>query len=77
MYVARAVIAEWKTHTLLPQAYQFKIQQKQNFIDEMATMIEKLTGQAPKGVAIDETVDDLVWDDELEVFFEFRVSSAA
>eukprot|EP00730_Choanoeca_flexa_P014129 TRINITY_DN6063_c0_g1_i3.p1 TRINITY_DN6063_c0_g1~~TRINITY_DN6063_c0_g1_i3.p1 ORF type:complete len:221 (+),score=57.30 TRINITY_DN6063_c0_g1_i3:211-873(+) len=47
-------------------AYQFKIQQKQNFIDEMAAMIEKQTGQAPKGTGIDETVDDLVWNDELE-----------
>eukprot|EP00045_Choanoeca_perplexa_P004090 m.35397 g.35397 ORF g.35397 m.35397 type:complete len:221 (-) comp12390_c0_seq1:77-739(-) len=47
-------------------AYQFKIQQKQNFIESMAAMIKKHTGQAPKGAAIDETVDDLVWDDELE-----------
>jgi hypothetical protein len=33
----------------------------------MAAMIEKQTGAAPKGAAIDESVDDLVWDDELEV----------
>ena len=33
----------------------------------MAAMIEKATGTAPKGAALDEGVDDLVWDDELEV----------
>ena len=51
----------------MAQAYQFKIQQKQNFIDEMAAMIEKLNGKVPKGTSIDETADDLIWDDELEV----------
>ena len=33
----------------------------------MAALIEKATGSVPKGAALDEGVDDLVWDDELEV----------
>ena len=33
----------------------------------MATIIAKLNGTIPKGTNLEETVDDLVWNDEFEV----------
>jgi len=52
--------------------FQFKIQQKQKYIDELAVLIEKATGKAPKGTGIDESVtDDLIWDDEYGNYDDF------
>merc|ERR1712224_183891 len=43
--------------------YQFKIQQKQNFLDEMATIIRALNMTAPD-TSIDAEPEAFVWDDE-------------
>ena len=56
-------------------AYQFKIQQKQAYIEQLADVLVKLNSTAPrKGVAIDEEVDDLIWDDEFEADDDFAYS---
>eukprot|EP00049_Salpingoeca_infusionum_P017645 m.353872 g.353872 ORF g.353872 m.353872 type:complete len:219 (-) comp16849_c0_seq1:255-911(-) len=47
--------------------YQFKIQQKQKYIEELGVILTGLNQTVPqKGIQLDETVDDVVWDDEIE-----------
>lgn len=65
-------------HPLTVQAYQFKIQQKQNFIDELAGLLKAKNMSIPQGTAIDEPVGDLSWDAEVReqgfwCFFLFDV----
>jgi hypothetical protein len=48
------------------RGYEFKIQQKQKWIEDMAKVIASLNGTVPKGTGLEETVDDLVWNDEFE-----------
>jgi hypothetical protein len=47
------------------QAYQFKIQQKQKYVDEIAAILMKLNVTVPQGTAIDEPVGEFSWDDEV------------
>lgn len=53
---------------LTMQAYQFKIQQKQNFIDELAALLKAKNQTVPQGTAIDEPVGELSWDAEVRCY---------
>ena len=47
------------------QAYQYKIQQKQAYIEQLSEILNKLNVTVPKGTAIDETAGDFAWDDDV------------
>ncbi len=50
------------------QAYQFKIQQKQQYLDEMASILEKLNRTAPNtDIDAEFNEEEFVWDDDIEV----------
>ena len=59
--------ARWLTHgvraTCVLQNYQFKIQQKQKFLDEMAEILRKLDQPVPN-TDIDAEAEEFIWDDE-------------
>jgi hypothetical protein len=42
------------------QAYQFKIQQKQMYLDQMADILKKLDQEVPQGTNLGE---EFLWDD--------------
>ncbi len=46
------------------QAYQFKIQQKQMYLEQMADILKGLNQEVPDGVGLGEEVE---WDDEADV----------
>ena len=49
-----------------PQAYQFKIQQKQKFLEDLAGVLQGLNKTVPN-VAIDaDPFNEYVWDDDFE-----------
>ena len=47
------------------KAYQFKIQQKQSYIDELANLLKAQNKTVPVGTNIDEPVGELTWEDEV------------
>jgi hypothetical protein len=55
------------TDTVIPtlQSYQFKIQQKQNYLDEMSEVLKKLNQSTPN-TEIDAEAEKYVWDDEVK-----------
>jgi hypothetical protein len=54
--------------------YQFKIQQKQRFLDEMAAIITGLNMSAPD-TSIDADPEEFIWDDELLINDDYYVEN--
>lgn len=49
------------------KSYQFKVQQKQGFLDQMAVILSKLNMTVPKGIEMGADPDDeFIWDDIVE-----------